>query len=158
MCGGGACKFCYYRTTDGGPPGLPPSFPPSAIRTANFFVGRSRFKSFQKICPKGKFFEMVPWGGPPQWGGLGVRSPPQEIPWGGLGRRSPPQESPLPVPCPRGGLGGRSPPSLTAGGRVWGGGSPPQSVRRRFDRFDNSFGSIDNCPAYLGGLLWSIDL
>ena len=25
----------------------------------------------------------------------------------------------------------------------------------RFDRFDNSFGSIDNCPAYLGGPLCS---
>ena len=42
--------------------------------------GRSRFKSFQKICPKGKFFEMVSWGG--------------------LGGALPPQESPLPVPCP----------------------------------------------------------
>ena len=39
------------------------------------------FKSFQKICPEGKFLEMVSWGG--------------------LGGRSPPQESPLPVPCPR---------------------------------------------------------
>ena len=34
-----------------------------------------------------------------------------------------------------------------------GGRGPPRSVRRRFDRFDNSFGSIDNCPAYLGGPL-----
>ena len=35
--------------------------------------------------------------------------------------------------------------------------APPRSVRRRFDRFDNSFGSIDNCPAYLGGPLWYRD-
>ena len=45
-----------------------------------FFVGESgerssppQFKSFQKICPEGKFFEMV------SWGCLGGRSPPQEI-------------------------------------------------------------------------------
>ena len=36
--------------------------------------------------------------------------------------------------------------------RKQGGGSGGwREVRRRFDRFDNSFGSIDNCPAYLGG-------
>ena len=28
----------------------------------------------------------------------------------------------------------------------------------RFDRFDDSFGSIDNCPAYLGGPLWFFGL
>ena len=42
---------------------------------------------------KGKFFEMVSWGG--------------------LGGRSPPQESPLPVPCPPGGLGGFAPSGIS---------------------------------------------
>ena len=38
------------------------------------------FDHFKKFARKGKFFEMLSWGG--------------------LGGRSPPQESPLPVPCP----------------------------------------------------------
>ena len=50
---------------------------------------RQAFDHFKKFALKGKFFEMLSWGG--------------------LGGRSPPQEPPLPVPCPRGGLGGRSP-------------------------------------------------
>ena len=119
------------RTTDrpgGGllpAPDPPPLLPPSAIRTANFSAenfaercvdDRRRrsllfSKSFQKICPEGKFFEMVSWGG--------------------LGGRSPPQESPLPVPCPS---GGAEPPSgicvtraLPPGGL--GGRSPPRNFR-----------------------------
>ena len=42
---------------------------------------------------KGKFFEMVSWGG--------------------LGGLCPPQESPLPVPCPQGGSGGLRPPGIS---------------------------------------------
>ena len=75
------------------PPEPPPSFPPSAIRTANFFVGRSRFKSFQKICPKGKFFEMVSWGG--------------------LGRLAPLRNLRYPCLAPRGGSGGLRPPGIS---------------------------------------------
>ena len=54
-------------------------------------VTRARdFDHFKKFARKGKFFEMLSWGG--------------------LGGRSPPQESPLPVPCPPGGVWGASPP------------------------------------------------
>ena len=42
-----------------------------------------QFQSFQKICPQGKFFEML------SWAGLVGRAP-QEIPWGGLGGAKPP--------------------------------------------------------------------
>ena len=104
--------FLIPRTDRGGPPPPPeppPSFPPSAIRTANFFVGRSRFKSFQKICPKGKFFEMV------SWGGLGGFAPFRNLrylclaPRGGSGGLRPPGisvnypclASAAAVPCPR---------------------------------------------------------
>ena len=86
------------------------SFPPSAIRTANF----SAEKNFGR-----KMFVRIF-----SWGGLGERSRSNHFKkfakanflkwcrggvWGGL----PPQETPLPVPCPPGGSGGLRPPRIS---------------------------------------------
>ena len=58
LCGGGACKFCYYRTTDGGPPRTPPIV--SAF--GDTVWGGGAVIIISKNLPlKGKFFEMVSW-------------------------------------------------------------------------------------------------
>ena len=77
------------------PPGLPPSFPPSAIRSE----GNGAILIISKNLPlKGKFFEMVSRALPPRgvWGAW----PPQESPL--ITRALPPHRPCLaPVPCPQ---------------------------------------------------------
>ena len=111
----------FLRTDRGGglrPPGPPPSFPPSAIRTANFppeFFrgavrgGRSRTNHFKKFA-KANFLKWCRggvWGGLPPSGNSVTRA----LPPGGLGSFAPsgisithalPPQRPClaPVPCP----------------------------------------------------------
>ena len=96
------------------------SFPPSAIRTANF----SAEKHFGRKILGRIFFGRKTFARIFSWGGLGGRSrsfhfkkfaKANFLKWcrGGVWGVLLPQESPLPVPCPPGGSGGLRPPGIS---------------------------------------------